>query len=135
MPKVGDKIRITANRTGHQYIIGSDYKVFRIEEAGITAYNEAGAGGAYLRHDEYEVVYDIFSIKSLEDKVKEITAILEKAKYILNYLEENQMEECSLNELNADLMLHYLKTNQVKELAKILNEINSNFTIDKLQHH
>lgn len=135
MPRAGDKIKIIANNTGHRYIIGDEYKILRIEESGVSAYNTTGAGGESLQPSEYEVVYDTFSIKTLEDREKELHSLLNRYKYVIDYLEENSLEECSLNEINADLMIHYLKNNQLKELTKILNEINSSFCIDKLKHH
>lgn len=134
MPNIGDKIRIINNLTGHHFNIGSVYIVFRIEGSGIIAYDDAGNGGSYLISDEYEVIYDTFSINSLENREKELLTLIEKCKYVINYLEENQIEECSSNEINADLMVYYLKTNRVKELTKILNEINCNLTIDKLHN-
>jgi len=63
---------------------------------------------------------------------------LNKEKFIVNYLEENNIDECSSNEIIASYMIHLFnsKNSELKnELVKILNEINSNFTLEKLNHN
>lgn len=135
MPRIGSSIKIIENKSGHHYNIGEIYKISRIEVNGVSAYSDEGRGGDFIRNDEYEVIYDNFSAKTLENREKELINKIEKSKFVLNYLEENNLEECLPSEINASIMLKYLNSNNLKELAKIINEINSGYSIEKLNHH
>jgi len=138
MPRIGDKIKIIGNVSNHYYDIGNIYFITRIEKNGVVAIDSNGRGGEYLTPIEYEIVWDTFTIQMLNDKEKDLLLELNKEKFIVNYLEENNIDECSSNEIIASYMIHLFnsKNSELKnELVKILNEINSNFTLEKLNHN
>jgi hypothetical protein len=134
MPKVGDKIRITSDNSGHHYEIGRELVITIINKYG---YSPDG-GEFYLIQDEFEIIPDIFSLESLEKDENRLMSDLNTEKFIFNFLEKNDLSECRYNDVFVEYMIQLFESNDPNkrtELVKIINTMNNSFVMEKLNNN
>jgi hypothetical protein len=134
MPKIGDKIRIIANNSGHRYAIGHECIITSIDNYGYSPDNR----DTYLMQNEFEIISDIFSLESLEKDENQLLSELNTEKFIINFLEKNDLSECRYNDMLAEYLIQLFESdnpNKRTELAKIINTMNNSFVMEKLNNN
>jgi hypothetical protein len=139
MPKIGDKILITANTGSHNYTIGRTYIICG-QSGGSWQANDPASGfyGNNLTISEFKVVPNKIDLKSLEKDEKDLETEINKYKFILKYLDENEKDECEESELTAAYLIDLFESdvpNKKDELVKILNKLNNSIKIDTITYH
>ena len=119
MFKVGDRIKVVANSCNHNYQIGRIYIVSYVNAMArsLTASDLNGRLGNNLIYADIELVLpnraDIESeIRSLTEQVRELEAKLD-------YLDENDLDECEENDFRAYRVLTLIEDQNMDKKEKL----------------
>lgn len=106
--KVGYKVKIVANRAGHNYQIGNFYKIANVNEAGKTfsALHENGQLGYDAYFDDAVV---IMGVKELKTIAKELETEYKDYEDKIKFMEVNDLKEFDEKSFKAFKILEFYK--------------------------
>lgn len=138
MIKIGDKILVKNNYSGHNYNIGNYYIICGIKGNSFSAYDPiTNFQGNNINFEDFEVISKIGS-DELNEKKKKLNYNLKKLKFILNFIENQNLESCDEFEINSLYLISLFESNEPDkkdELAKILNKLSNKIKIDFIKYN
>jgi hypothetical protein len=129
--KVGNKIKVIANKGGHNYEIGEVYKVVKIYNDSLTA---KSLDGKFVGNSLYGTEIEFVSLtidelkednESLKANIAEIQKEIEDNNLKIAWMEENGVSEYDENQFKAFRTLSLLEDETLSKLekAKLIGEL------------
>lgn len=133
--KTGDKIKVTGNTNGNNYMIGEIYTIVQINIDKSVIAKKGNWQGNTIYPTDYVIVK--LNIDEFKKEIKKLTENINTLKIKINYLEKTNQDTFNESDFMAWYLVELMNSedkNKMKKISALLNTITNDINIDIIKN-